>query len=210
MLLVKLPTYMRYILKFDIKANAGLSAVPFLCNWIFTMINANVQDGLRSRGYITTTTARKISTSLASIPPAICLLCVTYVGCNTNLAVALLTMGTMFVGGMYSGFLANHIDIAPPFAGTLMGISNTFATVSGIVVPSVVGVITHGNQTVEAWRTIFIITFVIFGIEFVFYNLFASGELQEWAKPPPEVMDANEHRLLETNGEQKTNKSAQD
>jgi len=195
MLLVKLPTYMRYILKFDIKANAGLSAVPFLCNWIFTMINANVQDTLRKKGYINTTQARKISTSIASIPPAICLLCVTYVGCNTDLAVALLTLGTMFVGGMYSGFLANHIDIAPPFAGTLMGISNTFATISGIVVPSVVGYITHGNQTVEAWRLIFIITFVIFGIEFVFYNLFASGELQEWAKPKPDPV--NEHRLLE-------------
>jgi len=195
MLLVKLPTYMRYILKFDIKANAGLSAVPFLCNWIFTMINANVQDGLKNRGIINTTQSRKISTSIASIPPAICLLCVTYVGCNTNLAVALLTLGTMFVGGMYSGFLANHIDIAPPFAGTLMGITNTFATISGIVVPSVVGFITHNNQTVEAWRLIFIITFIIFGTEFVFYNIFGSGEVQEWAKQPQDP--ANEHRLLE-------------
>lgn len=81
----------------------------------------------------------------ASIPPAICLISVTYVGCNTDLAVALLTLGTMFIGGMYSGFLSNHIDIAPPFAGTLMGISNTFATIPGIVVPSFVGYMTHGN-----------------------------------------------------------------
>lgn len=83
--------------------------------------------------------------SPASMPPAICLLLVTFVGCNTELAVALLTLGTMFVGGMYSGFLANHIDIAPPFAGTLMGITNTFATVPGIIVPSFVGFITHNN-----------------------------------------------------------------
>lgn len=198
MLLVKLPTYMRYILKFNIKANAGLSAVPFLCNWLFTMINANVQDALRARNVITTTTARKISTGIASIPPAICLIAVTYVGCNTDLAVALLTLGTMFVGGMYSGFLANHIDIAPAFAGTLMGITNTFATVSGIVVPSVVGAITYGNQTVEAWRIIFIITFVIFSIEFIFYSIFGSGEEQEWAKKKPSDSQ-NEHRLLETN-----------
>ena len=51
----------------------------------------------------------------------------------------------MFMGGMYSGYLANHIDIAPSFAGTLMGITNTFATVPGIVVPSFVGYITYGN-----------------------------------------------------------------
>jgi len=194
MLLVKLPTYMRYILKFDIKSNAGLSAVPFLCNWVFTMANATVMDTLRNKGIINTTTARKISTGLASVPPAIGLILVTYVGCNTGLAVALLTLSTMFVGGMYSGFLANHIDIAPPFAGTLMGITNTCATISGIVVPSVVGYITHNNQTVEAWRTIFFITMGIFGFEVVFYTLFASGELQEWAKPKNQN---TEHRLLE-------------
>jgi len=198
MLLVKLPTYMSYILKFNIKANAGMSAVPFLCNWIFTMINANIMDGLRAKGFITTTTARKISTIIASIPPGICLIAVTYVGCNTDLAVALLTIGTMFVGGMYSGFLANHIDIAPAFAGTLMGITNTFATLSGIIVPSFVGAITYGNQTVEAWRIIFIITFVIFGIEAVFYTIFGSGEEQEWAKQK-KTENPNEHRLLEQN-----------
>ncbi|XP_018006986.1 sialin isoform X2 [Hyalella azteca] len=199
MLLVKLPTYMRYILKFDIKSNAGLSAVPFLCMWVFTMLFASLLDFLLSKNIITTTVARKLATSVASVPPAICLVLVTYVGCNTELAVVLLTLGTMFIGGMYSGFLANHIDIAPPFAGTLMGISNTFATLPGIAVPSIVGAITHNNQTVEAWRLIFYITLGIFLFEFIFYVIFASGELQEWAKPKSEERNAGEHRLLEKN-----------
>ncbi|RXG68326.1 Sialin [Armadillidium vulgare] len=184
MLLVKLPTYMRYILHFDIKSNAGLSSVPFLCMWVFTMLLANILDLVRSRKIISTTFARKLATFIASIPPAICLILVTYVGCNTGLAVALLTLGTMFVGGMYPGFLSNHIDIAPPFAGILMGITNTFATIPGIVVPSFVGYMTHGNQTVEAWRTIFFITLGIFSFEAVIYLIFGSGELQSWAKSP--------------------------
>ena len=33
----------------------------------------------------------------------------------------------------------NHLDIAPRFAGTLMGITNTAGTVSGIVAPYVAG-----------------------------------------------------------------------
>ncbi|XP_047476944.1 sialin-like [Penaeus chinensis] len=197
MLLVKLPTYMRYILKFDIKANAGLSAVPFLCMWIFTMLNANILDLLRSKGLITTTFARKFSTFVASVLPAICLVSVTYVGCNTDLAVALLTLGTMFIGGMYSGFLSNHIDIAPPYAGTLMGITNTFATVPGIVVPSFVGYMTHGNQTVEAWRVIFFITLGIFGLEAVFFSIFGSGEEQPWVRPKPKPGDPEQMRLNE-------------
>ena len=36
----------------------------------------------------------------------------------------------------------NHVDIAPPFSGILFGISNTAATIPGIVAPYIVGVIT--------------------------------------------------------------------
>lgn len=53
------------------------------------------------------------------------------------------------------------------------------------------------QQTVEAWRLIFIITFVIFSIEFLFYVIFGSGDLQEWAKPKAEDKNTGEHRLLE-------------
>jgi len=52
------------------------------------------------------------------------------------------------------------------------------------------------QQTVEAWRLIFIITLVIFFIECAFYAMFASGEQQEWAKPK-KADGQNEHKLLE-------------
>lgn len=44
-----------------------------------------------------------------------------------------------------AGFLSNHIDIAPNYAGTLMAITNTAATLPGIIMPIFVGAITHGN-----------------------------------------------------------------
>ena len=55
--------------------------------------------------------------------PALCLAVVTYVGCQTALAVFLLTIATGAIGSMYSGYLSNHISIAPAFAGqcTLVG-----------------------------------------------------------------------------------------
>lgn len=46
------------------------------------------------------------------------------------------------IGGMFCGFLSNHIDIAPNFAGTLMAVTNTLATLPGIFVPLFVGAIT--------------------------------------------------------------------
>lgn len=46
---------------------------------------------------------------------------------------------------MFCGFLSNHIDIAPSYAGTLMALTNTAATIPGIIVPLFVAHMTHGN-----------------------------------------------------------------
>lgn len=75
----------------------------------------------------------------------ICLIGVSYVGCNRALAVVLMTIGVTCIGGMYCGFLSNHIDIAPNFAGTLVAITNCIATIPGFIVPIFVGKLTHGN-----------------------------------------------------------------
>ena len=45
--------------------------------------------------------------------------------------------GAQFGGGCY----CNHIDIAPDFAGILMGLSNTAGAVMGVFAPLVVGVV---------------------------------------------------------------------
>ena len=41
------------------------------------------------------------------------------------------------MGLAQAGFNINHIDIAPRFAGVLMGITNCAATIPGIVAPTV-------------------------------------------------------------------------
>jgi len=77
--------------------------------------------------------------------PAACFVGVSFAGCDRNAAVALMTLGTTFMAGMYCGFLSNHIDIASNYAGTLMALTNTFATIPGFIVPVFVGELTHGN-----------------------------------------------------------------
>ncbi len=44
-------------------------------------------------------------------------------------------------GFLYAGFVVNHMDIAPRYAGTLFGITNTVATLSGIAAPYVAMVV---------------------------------------------------------------------
>lgn len=60
---------------------------------------------------------RTIKCVSASAVPAACLVAVSFLQCQEGLIFALLGIGTTLMGGMFSGFLSNHIDIAPQFAG---------------------------------------------------------------------------------------------
>ncbi len=59
------------------------------------------------------------------------------------LAVAFVTLAQGVSGFQYSGFAVNHVDIGPRFAGTMFGITNTVATISGIIAPSVTAALTE-------------------------------------------------------------------
>ncbi|KAJ2945477.1 hypothetical protein O0L34_g289 [Tuta absoluta] len=205
MLLIELPFYMKQVLKFNMAENTVTTALPFLSLWLFSMGLSRTLDWLRGKQYITTTTARKIGTLFASLVPGVCMLALCYVGCNRGAAVALMAIGVTCIGGMFCGFLSNHIDIAPNFAGTLMAITNTIATIPGIVVPIFVGVLTHGNQTISAWRVIFFVTIGLYAIEIVVYTLFGSGEQQSWNNVPQK--QNNENKPL-NNGDKDNDKDS--
>uniref|UniRef100_A0A1A9WUC1 Major facilitator superfamily (MFS) profile domain-containing protein n=1 Tax=Glossina brevipalpis TaxID=37001 RepID=A0A1A9WUC1_9MUSC len=182
MFLIEIPFYMKHVLAFNVTSNAMASAMPYIPLLVFSTLLGKTLDTLKAEQKITTTTARKISTAISSVVPTICLLTLSYIGCQHTLAVATMTIGIISMGAMFSGFLSNHIDIAPAFAGTLVALTNTVATLPGIIVPIFVGFITKGNQTFAAWRIIFFVTIILFFIEFLVYVIFGSGEEQSWNK----------------------------
>ncbi|MFK7916094.1 MAG: hypothetical protein AB8B93_19430, partial [Pseudomonadales bacterium] len=71
------------------------------------------------------------------------------------------------------GFAVNHMDIAPNHAGKLMGITNTFATIPGIIGVAVSGYIL---ETTGSWALVFQVAggITVFGM--LFYLIFARGE----------------------------------
>ncbi|KAI9565371.1 hypothetical protein GHT06_009163 [Daphnia sinensis] len=180
MLLVELPTYMKHILRFNIGKNSLLSAVPYLCLWVFSIIWSNLMDYSKNKRWINTTTVRKLSTGVASLLPALCFIGVSLAGCDRITAVVLMSLGTMFMAAMYCGILANPTDLASNYAGTLLALTNTAATVPGFIVPVFVGALTHGNQTVNSWQIVFFTTAAILLVELIVFTLFSSAEEQPW------------------------------
>ena len=67
-----------------------------------------------------------------------------YLDCTqTSMAVLLLTLAVSLTGFVYSGYFVNHMDIAPQYAGTLMGISNGLSSCAGFIAPSVAASLTE-------------------------------------------------------------------
>ena len=69
-----------------------------------------------------------------------------FAGCDHVTVVALLCVAVALVGLIASSLLTNYLDLAPNFAGSMMGVSNTVMTVAGIVAPLVTGAIVTGQS----------------------------------------------------------------
>ncbi|XP_069162723.1 sialin isoform X3 [Procambarus clarkii] len=146
-LLTELPTYMKNILHFNIAHDSFVSALPYLLMWVFSVVAGQVADYFRARGTLSTTATRRIFNSIGIYGPMVCIILTGYAGCNKNIAVALLCGAVGLNGAVYSGYMNSHLDIAPNFAGTLMGITNTAATIPGFLAPQLVGYLTNGKDS---------------------------------------------------------------
>lgn len=179
-LLTEIPTYLNNIQHFSLKANGFLSALPYLLMVLASLAIGWIADWLIDSGKLSTRNTRKLCNSVAHYGSAIGLIGLAFTGCNQTVAIVWLCLSVGLNGGVYSGFQVNHVDLSPNYAGTLMGITNMIANTTGFITPYVAGVITNNNQTIESWRTVFLITatmYVIFNTVFVFL---AKAEIQPW------------------------------
>ena len=72
-------------------------------------------------------------------------------------------------------FDLTFMDIGPKYAGTLMGITNTFAQLPGIVAVYVTGYILQDSNS---WDMVFFVTAGVALFGMLFYLIFASREKQ--------------------------------
>ncbi|XP_049591389.1 sialin [Syngnathus scovelli] len=179
-LLTLLPTYMNDVLGFSIQQNGWLSALPYLGCGLSAILSGHLADYLRERRRCPTVTVRKCFSLVGMIGPAVFLVAAGYTGCNYTLALTFLTISSSLGGVSASGFNINHLDIAPSYAGILLGITNTFATIPGMVGPVIARSLTV-NNTMEEWQTVFYIAAAINVFGATFYSIFGRGNVQPWA-----------------------------
>lgn len=186
--LTNIPTYLKEVLHFDIKENGFLSAVPYIGFWLVITLSSFLADFVRSRNMLSTTVTRKVFNSIGKLVPAVLLIGLSFVGCSQwVLAVALLTLGVSLTGFQYGGGLFTNVgDIAPSDGGVIYGVSNTIATIPGLLSPVAIALLTP-DQTQEQWRGVFYLSAAIYVFGAVFYIIFSSGSLQPWAVDAADV-----------------------
>uniref|UniRef100_A0A6P7FDR5 Vesicular glutamate transporter 1 n=1 Tax=Diabrotica virgifera virgifera TaxID=50390 RepID=A0A6P7FDR5_DIAVI len=175
------PSYFQDSFHSGMTENALLGALPHLLMTIIVPTGGILADRLRKKGILTTTQVRKLFNCGGFGMEATFFLIMAYSHTITQ-GMTALSIGVGFSGFAISGFNVNHLDIAPRYASILMGMSNGIGTIAGAIVPYVVHLIVKHKKK-EEWRIVLIISALVHYSGILFYGLFASGELQEWADP---------------------------
>jgi ACS family sodium-dependent inorganic phosphate cotransporter-like MFS transporter 5 len=191
--LTQLPSYMSEVLFFDIKSNGLLSAIPYLLFWLFTILSGILSDKMIQSGKITRTACRKLFNTIGFTVPMFAVIGLIFVNCQyPYLGVLCIAIGLAFTGLTYgSGFLVNYNDVGGRFSGMVFGISNTIGTLSGIVAPYLVGILTK-NKKQEEWSLVFIVTSCVYLVGAITFIILGTGETQKWALKEPKKMIVEE------------------
>ena len=184
-----LPKYMHDVLQFDMTKNGILSGLPYIATWLLMIGGGFAADWLRAPHRLKTGTVRKLFCAAGLLIPGVLLIAIGFLGCDRILIVLTVVMSIGFLGLAVSGYVVNHLDLAPKHAGTLMGLTNTLATVPGFLGPQVVGALTYEQSSRAEWQKVFYISFAINCFSTVVFTVFGSGELQEWAVVPHSPAD---------------------
>eukprot|EP00475_Leptophrys_vorax_P022638 TRINITY_DN30854_c0_g1_i1.p1 TRINITY_DN30854_c0_g1~~TRINITY_DN30854_c0_g1_i1.p1 ORF type:complete len:452 (-),score=84.39 TRINITY_DN30854_c0_g1_i1:404-1759(-) len=172
-LLSWLPSYFSQVLGLDLSKNSVLASIPYLCGFFMSLVGGKVSDLLIRNKLTSVGTTRKIMNTLSLTVPAIGLLIFPNLqghGAAIGVLCVVLAFGRLSI----SGYWVNMLDVCPDFAAQLMGISNTFATIPGIVGNEVTGYIL---QTTGSWSTVFGIAAAVNAFGALFFLIFSKGEI---------------------------------
>eukprot|EP00891_Asterochloris_glomerata_P006525 jgi/Astpho2/6525/fgenesh1_pm.00099_%23_3_t len=155
-----LPTYFDRVLHANLAKMGGAKTAPYLAMFVTSNFGGWLGDRLIHQHHWSTARARKLVNSLGFWGASCALLLMPLAGSLTR-GILFTTAALAFAGLARGGFSVNHMDIAPKYAGIVMGISNTAGTLAGVVGVKVTGSLlqraTQANPDgLDGWWTSFL------------------------------------------------------
>lgn len=171
-LLTWMPTFYTQVLGLDLTSSGVVSVLPWLSMALMANVGGWLADSAIARGY-SVTFVRKTMQTIGFLGPAIFLTQLTDVE-SWQGAVLLMCCSQGLDSFSQSGLYSNHADIAPRYAGVLLGLSNTAGVLAGVASTWATGHLLHvgDGDWSPVWESV--IAFQLSGV--FLYNLMASGE----------------------------------
>lgn len=170
-LLAWLPSYFHDTQGVSVTGAGMYSAAPWLTMFVMVNVAGWGADRLRASG-VALTRVRKVMQSLGLLGSAAALLVAQEVQ-TLHGAVLCMCAALGFLACTWSGWAPNHLDIAPRYADILIGISNTFGTLPGVVGVAVAGWLV---DVTGSYASIFALVAVLNVLGAAVWIAFASGE----------------------------------
>ncbi|KAM7259989.1 hypothetical protein ACFE04_015730 [Oxalis oulophora] len=177
-----LPTYFEKGLQLSLQEMGSSKMMPYLNMFIFSNVGGVVADHLITKRIMSVTRTRKFLNTVGFLIASVALMALpmfrTAGGAVFCSSVAL---GSLALGR--AGFAVNHMDIAPRYAGIVMGVSNTAGTLAGIIGVDLTGRLLESSKITysdlsspESWRAVFFIPGLLCIFSSFVFILFSTGE----------------------------------
>ncbi|KAK6101021.1 Major Facilitator Superfamily protein [Brugia pahangi] len=155
MMITTLPLFMNDVLGLDFASLGFLTAIPYITYFVCMNFGGFTADKLQKANVLSTIAIRRLAMIISLGSQAVFLIASGYCGCGQETLVTIfLTVGIGLSGIQYSGYMVSYLDIAPAFAGPILGIGNTIPCIAGIIGPVMVGYLTPtGSQ--QEWQLVF-------------------------------------------------------
>jgi ACS family sodium-dependent inorganic phosphate cotransporter len=170
-LLSWLPSYFSSQLGVNLRSVWLFVAPPWIASFLMSNVAGWIADRMIISGKSVTFT-RKLMQSIGFLGPAFAL-GVLATTTEAVTAVVLLSAALGLASFTFAGLGCNHLDISPRHAGVIFGISNTAATIPGIVGVALTGFLVDRTGTYAA---AFYLTAAVLLFGWVIYLLFGTGK----------------------------------
>uniref|UniRef100_A0A0D6R7G8 Major facilitator superfamily (MFS) profile domain-containing protein n=1 Tax=Araucaria cunninghamii TaxID=56994 RepID=A0A0D6R7G8_ARACU len=177
-----LPTYFEKGLQLSLHKMGSSKMLPYLNMFVFSNIGGFIADHLITRRLLSVTNTRKCLNTGGFVVAAFALMMMPSLRTSWG-AVLCSSVALGFLALGRAGFAVNHLDVAPRYAGVVMGISNTAGTIAGIVGVGLTGQILESAKAADmdlsnpnSWTQVFCIPALFCICSAVIFLVFSTGE----------------------------------
>ncbi|CAK9137662.1 unnamed protein product [Ilex paraguariensis] len=177
-----LPTYFELGLQLSLQDMGSSKMLPYLNMFVFSNVGGVIADHLITRRILCVTKTRKVLNTIGFVVASFALMALPLFRTSGGVIFcSSVALGSLALGR--AGFAVNHMDIAPRYAGILMGVSNTAGTLAGIIGVDLTGRLLEAAKTAQldlsspdSWRAVFFIPGLLCIFSSLVFLLYSTGE----------------------------------